>query len=289
MVCGIKWKSCNCPWFNYETVEQDRLDHMRVPGEIQEEEELAPRRPAHWMPWFIAPDNEAVAQDRLNHIQVPRDIQEPRPRLVRPRHPVEMHGPRRQQRAEEEVLRRLERATLEEAADDDYQGGIGDVHGIGNGAGHFMNENYVRATDNNLAGNVHHATAAANYVMGVARARNPPISAGSQRRKAHRPVPLRRHTMREHAYNTAPSTRPSERVVPRRTRTDYESEAAVHAPAERAPQRSASTVQRNGPSRSVLAGLGGAGRGSHRVSAWRRHVEPGIEPGIEPAQSTLST
>lgn len=31
MTCGLKWKSCNCPWFNYDTVERDRLNHMNVP------------------------------------------------------------------------------------------------------------------------------------------------------------------------------------------------------------------------------------------------------------------
>lgn len=31
MICGVKWKGCDCPWFNYQTVEQDRLAHMNVP------------------------------------------------------------------------------------------------------------------------------------------------------------------------------------------------------------------------------------------------------------------
>lgn len=31
MTCGLKWKSCNCPWFNYDTVERDRLNHMNIP------------------------------------------------------------------------------------------------------------------------------------------------------------------------------------------------------------------------------------------------------------------
>jgi hypothetical protein len=32
------------------------------------------------------------------------------------------------------------------------------------------------------------------------------------------------------------------------------------------------------PRPSVLAGLGGPGTGSGRVSAWRTHVEPGVTP-----------
>ena len=34
MLCGLKWRTCECPWFNYETVEADRLAHMHVPGGI---------------------------------------------------------------------------------------------------------------------------------------------------------------------------------------------------------------------------------------------------------------
>jgi len=34
MICGLKWKSCNCPWFNYEAVEEDRLRHMQIPQDI---------------------------------------------------------------------------------------------------------------------------------------------------------------------------------------------------------------------------------------------------------------
>ena len=29
MLCGLKWRTCECPWFNYETIEADRLAHMR--------------------------------------------------------------------------------------------------------------------------------------------------------------------------------------------------------------------------------------------------------------------
>jgi len=244
MICGLKWKSCNCPWFNYETVEQDRLNHMRIA-------------------------NQEAQGQRLYRI-----------RRARPNnYNDEVIQRRRQERADEELARRLQMITVEEDADDDYQGGIGDIHGIGNGADHFMNQNYVRAAHNILTGHIDQATAAANYVMGVAQARGGPAPI-DHRRMADRfpivPPVLRRHTMREHAYNSAASTRPSERVVPRRERNDYESEAAVHAPLRRVHQRSASTTGEPRPS--ILAGLGGAGRGSNRVSAWRSHVEPGVEP-----------
>lgn len=51
MICGLKWKSCDCPWFNYQVVENDRLLHLNqaVPPQPQApprayREELAARR-----------------------------------------------------------------------------------------------------------------------------------------------------------------------------------------------------------------------------------------------------
>lgn len=202
-----------------------------------------------------------------------RPPQEQPARLRRPRPPNNYHQEinerRRQERMDEELARRLQRAAINDP-DDDYQGGIGDIHGVGNGAGHFMNQDYVRAAHNILTGTFDQASAAANYVMGVREARGgPPIERRMSGRYPAPPPPpaLRRHSVREQGYNAA--TRPSERVVPRRTRTDYESEAAVHAP--RARDNSV-----DGARTSVLAGLGG--RGSNRVNAWRTHVEPGVTP-----------
>lgn len=248
MVCGEKWKTCDCPWFNYETVEEDRLNHMRVPGLIFDDGDGI-------QPIFQPPPRPADYLDQI------------------------FQNRRRQDRAERDAIRRLARVDLgANNADDDYQGQIGEIHGIGNGAGHFMNESYVRGREDNPAANIGQAAAAANHAMGAARARDLASGGGVLRRTIHRPVPLRRHTVREQEYNAAPSTRPSERVVPQRVRRDYESEAAVHAPAARTPQRSASNVERPTPSRSALAGLKANGSGRNRVSAWRRHVEPGLEP-----------
>lgn len=272
MICGLKWKSCNCPWFNYEAVEADRANHQA---------------------------------DRLNHMRVPENPAAPperpnRNRRARPENYAdEMNRRRQQERDDEELARRLQRVGIDGDADDDYQGGIGNMHGIGNGAGHFMNQNYVRAAHNILTGNYDQATAAANYVMGMAAQargrpprppsghlqpnprRYPPAAAPrnwpAQEREPPPPV-LRRHTMREQVYNSI--ARPTERVVPRRTRTDYASEAAVHAPAGVAPPRAPSS---NEPRPSVLAGLGGSGRYANRVGAWRAHVEP-----IAPAEGVLS-
>ncbi|KAG7135211.1 E3 ubiquitin-protein ligase itt1 like [Verticillium longisporum] len=31
MICGLKWKSCDCPWFNHDTPEDDSLEDMHIP------------------------------------------------------------------------------------------------------------------------------------------------------------------------------------------------------------------------------------------------------------------
>ncbi|CAG8979914.1 hypothetical protein HYALB_00011837 [Hymenoscyphus albidus] len=308
MCCGLKWKTCNCPWFNYEAVEEDRLNHMQVPQEIHINQNDPPPPP---------PPDRPPIRDRLRR---------PRPNTYYD----EINERQRQEREDEALARRLQNFNVDEH-DDDYQGGIGDIHGIGNAAGHFMNDNYVRVAHNLFTGTLEQASAAANYVLGVRQARGgppPPPSGVPRRRMSDRypavpppaPVPpvqnqtqnvppatappvLRRHTLTERRYNTAASTRPSERVVPRRERTDYEAEAAVHMPlpytrrmerkvstrgvsrvipertsAPRTPEREARQSERSerSPKTSVLAGLG-SGRGNNRVQAWRNHVSPGLE------------
>ena len=98
MICGLKWKSCNCPWFNYDAVEADRLDHMQIPMPAEQP------------------------------VQRGNRLRRPRPNNYHD----EMNQRRRQERADEELARRLQRVAME-ADDDDYQGGVGDIHGIGNG------------------------------------------------------------------------------------------------------------------------------------------------------------
>lgn len=247
MICGLKWKTCNCPWFNYEAVEADRLQHMQIPVD-------APRPHPH-----IPPDD--LLEER------PRRLRRPRPN----NYDDDMNERRRQERIDEEIARRLQRAAIDDH--DDYQGGIGEIHGVGNAAGHFMNQDYVRAAQNILTGNFDQATRAANYVMGVRGARGvPPDRDPGPRRMTDRyPAPervvrplspppvVRRHSMREQEFE-AP------RVV-RRSRTDE-----VAGPGR---GQAARAEERRELKTSVLAGLGG---GRDRVGAWRAHVEAGVEP-----------
>lgn len=254
-------------------------------------------------------------------MQIPRDIPldlnpnpnpDDRPRRLRRPRPATYHEEitdrQRQERRDEALARRMQRAALnnDPEPNDDYQGGIGDIHGVGNGAAHFMNQDYVRAAHNILTGNFNQANAAANYVMGVANARAPG-GLGARRMNDRYPAPgpppppppppvLRRHTMREQEYNDAlPRARVAERIVPRRSRIDYEAEAAVHAPLGRAPVHAplpraelprsergerlregrGGADGEGGVRLSHLAGLGGRG---NRVSAWRNYIEPGVVP-----------
>lgn len=291
MICGLKWKSCNCPWFNYETVEADRLLHMRIPQRL---------------PFF---PNQPDQQNRQNqpNPSAQNDEEPLRPHhRRRPPPPVnyndEINQRRRQEREDEAYARRLQRMSLDGV--EDFNGAIGELQGIGNGAGHFMNQDYIRAAQDILSGANGQANGAPNYVMGVRAARGMPRAPpppgfvpGIMAQPLPPPAPLlRRHTMREQVYNSAASTRSSERVIPARTRTDYASEAAVHTPRGRLaaleevptqapanssngrlPHRAASV--RSEARLAVLAGLGG--RGSNRVDAWRTFVPPGApEDGV---------
>jgi hypothetical protein len=37
MICGSKWKSCDCPWFNHDAVDSDTLDDMQIPMTLHQE------------------------------------------------------------------------------------------------------------------------------------------------------------------------------------------------------------------------------------------------------------
>lgn len=217
--------------------------------------------------------------DRLQHMRVPEPPARFQQRPARPPrgYDEEIDGRRRQELQDEEFARRLQ--TLGVDDDDDYNGGVGGIHGIGNAGDHFMNQDYRRA-----APRQNPANAAANYVLGINRARGiPPPPPPPPPNTA--PV-LRRPSLRAEQHNNSPTTRPSERVLPRRTRNDYASEAARHAPIVAAPTLRRPRASRTAPvpavapRPSVLAGLAGAGRGSGRVGAWRMHVQPGMEEEV---------
>ena len=89
MICGSKWKTCDCPWFNYQAVENDRLLHMNVPR---------------------------------GHMDVPRGFpihgnMPPNPAL---RHGGEMDRRREQERRDEILARRMQMLGLDGANDNNF-------------------------------------------------------------------------------------------------------------------------------------------------------------------------
>ncbi|KAK1985795.1 hypothetical protein LZ30DRAFT_583422 [Colletotrichum cereale] len=309
MVCGTKWKSCDCPWFNYEAGDADQLHDMQVPDAIHRMERLDLAQGSRSM----RPSVALGAQPRRSRSQ------EYDSRLMR----------RFQENRDEDVARTLQGYEI----DDVYDGGYGDIVGVGNTAGHFMNDDYRREPDTFVAAPVPPAPtpptaferpAPTDYMSGVNRARGVPPDALGQRlaerfsefrsspgglrpgMMAPPPVPplgpmtappmgplpmavpmvlgpppplplLRRHTIEEEMYNR--TARPSERVVPGRMVHDYEREAAVHA------SRSRRRMREEEPRSSTLAGLTGVGRGMNRVHEWRNYVRPGMPEGERTAMA----
>lgn len=140
IVCGAKWKTCDCPWFNYNNLPNpDRLNEMRVPEPIQ----MIYRQ---------------VFRDALNPIPPPpprpaaaepaRDI--PRGPLPEVTYQQEMDQRRRQERLDADLARRLQLATLMDPDDDvrPHRRGDLDLPGLGNVARHFLNDDFVQNAAN---------------------------------------------------------------------------------------------------------------------------------------------
>ena len=133
MICGARWKTCDCPWFNYNPVPEDRLHYMNVPGQ-PDPIQVHYRR--------VAAANANPHQPHQQYAYNPRN-----PAL---NYQQEIDRRRAQERADEQFARRLQ--VLGFASDDevDVYGagtagtGMGREWGIGNAGGHFLNENYVR-------------------------------------------------------------------------------------------------------------------------------------------------
>ncbi|KAI9750618.1 MAG: hypothetical protein M4579_006387 [Chaenotheca gracillima] len=288
MICGAKWKTCDCPWFNQpQVMAHERLMNFNVPVQVQYPFRVV-RHQQQPLPY-----NGARAP--ANAAPQPRGYNE------------ELERRRRQEQRDEAIARRLQVLGMDD--DDDFVrgGGPADFYGVGNGQGHLMNENYVRLAGDILDGAFNQARAGMGE--GNRRAAGPTrdrpldpflyevLEPAARVQQARQPLPdredntpLRLHTVASRTYNAAPGTRPAERVVPRRTRTDYATEFARHMP----------VAQRNEPARAVpratnaprpandarrhslMAGLVGSNRAEGgRVGAWLRHVEDGLPPAEE--------
>jgi ariadne-1 len=119
MVCAAPWKTCNCPWFNYQHMdEDDRLGDMRVP--------------------YAMPRDDVVEV-----VEIPEPASPP---IRRSSTRVRNRPERELDRAEEilaahlqDQLRLEARPTASEVHRSDPQVR---VYGLGNSGGHHMNESY---------------------------------------------------------------------------------------------------------------------------------------------------
>lgn len=316
MICGSKWKTCDCSWFNYDPSEDDRLDHMQIPLPMRDRSGL---RPAGEMP--PSPTRQARSGPGISAFPGPR---------LRPQHyEDDSHLRRLQVGRDEAFARRLSSYQESEGGpEDDFLGGFGDIHALGNAASHHMNDNFrprprhivvpEPPQPSPLPPMVHDSAPGGDYVLDVNRARGvraaslgrladrfntdlrqgpvqrpPPLPTAatmplmvSPMPPGHVNVPTRRYTAEtgdvyddERSRPRSGGTRSVERVAAggRTVRPVFHEE-----PEDMLAHGVPAVKQhiRDPPKASNLAGLTGSGRGADRVFEWRTHVEPGdIGPG----------
>ncbi|KUI55162.1 Putative E3 ubiquitin-protein ligase ARI4 [Cytospora mali] len=129
MICGERWKTCQCPWFNYDTVENDRLQHMQIPMPARDRfggrptVDVPPSPPRDWAPPGALPFSGSRPRPQNYDDEV----------LLR----------RFQEERDEAYARRLQNyQDYDDDREDDFLGGFGDINGIGNAGGHHLNEDY---------------------------------------------------------------------------------------------------------------------------------------------------
>ena len=135
IVCGSKWKTCDCPWFNYHNLPNpDRLNDMRIPG----------------IPEPVQHVFRHVFRDALNPMPppprdaVPGEFPRGPPREVT--YQEEMDNRHRQERLDEDLARRLQLQTLLDPDDflpPQWRGNGIDLAELGNAARNFMNDDYA--------------------------------------------------------------------------------------------------------------------------------------------------
>jgi ariadne-1 len=135
MVCAAPWKTCNCPWFNYQHIEDnDRLADMRVP--------YAARR-----------------EDVVEVIELP---DEPTPPPVR-RSSTRARRSERQRdhdRAEPPAARLQSQLHINPTVSDLHRRDPAvQVYGLGNATGHHMNDSYAMRPAANIARTIPRASA----------------------------------------------------------------------------------------------------------------------------------
>lgn len=132
MICGVKWRGCDCPWFPESGYVHDSAAQANVPvPQI--------RGDVHDMLDSEGPPLPAELRDGGSHPVTMAVRMRPRPGGYQ----EEMLVRQLQERRDAEAARQLQQP------DKDYQthdmtGGVGDVQGVGNAAGHLIKDSYRR-------------------------------------------------------------------------------------------------------------------------------------------------
>ncbi|KAL1622352.1 hypothetical protein SLS54_004916 [Diplodia seriata] len=127
MLCGARWKTCECPWFNYQHLDdEDRLQNMRVPEPYvvveRDRPDAAVPPPPRPLQNAARPDQYAVPAPRLNH-PVYAAAQDDRPATARtartfyaPDRDRDLDREREREREDEMLARRLQSEFLADMA-----------------------------------------------------------------------------------------------------------------------------------------------------------------------------
>lgn len=215
MVCGNKWRTCDCQWLNYDDVENDRLAHMQIPMDIRANPMgPMPLQPRDHMP-AMQPPPFAPMPMVVNHMSPHSPPHTPHAPPHVNAHVYDDDRRRRmpQEQDDDALARRLQAVPL----DDDFRGGMGDPMGMGHQAGPFASEDYRRGPMNPLApaaptpppaaappvqhaATLERSNSATDYISGVNKARGV-FAPGMERRLADR-------------FSTEPRTSPTHRHAP---------------------------------------------------------------------------
>lgn len=142
--CGLKWKTCDCPWFNYTgPFDGDRLNDIRVPEPVQ----ILYRRVFGNAPRDGAADL-AVAEPAANPRMGAAGARSGPP--VEVTYQQEMDNRRRQENLDADLARRMQFASLSDQEDEPptHRRGATETWGFGNAANHFLNEDFVQNAAN---------------------------------------------------------------------------------------------------------------------------------------------
>lgn len=122
MVCAAPWKTCSCPWFNYQHIDdEDRLNDMRIPYTTRQQDDV---------------------------VEVIEFPDEPPPPLARRSSTRNRHRSGRDRDVEHtdrELAARLQaQLDLEPRRSETRRADpVAQVYGIGNAMGHHMNDSYT--------------------------------------------------------------------------------------------------------------------------------------------------